>query len=106
MQKPQKHESRSVAHKSERHADERVEEEGRGVGYVAADLGDLAQWGEEEGSEAVAESGVERRVRLDRGWKRSLLTCPGLSGGSKEVMLYPHEQGQPKGRVLMAGPVL
>lgn len=59
MQESQEHESRGVAHESERNAHERVEEECRGVWYVAADLRNLAKGGEEEGSEAVAESDVE-----------------------------------------------
>jgi hypothetical protein len=59
LEESQEHESRGVAHESERDAHERAEEKRRGVWYVAADLGDLTQRGEEKGTEAVAESGVE-----------------------------------------------
>lgn len=48
-------------HEGERDAHERVEEERRGIWYVSADLGDFAQWGEEQGTDAVAESEVEHR---------------------------------------------
>ena len=58
MQESKEHESRGVAHESERDAHERVEEECRGVWYVTADLGDLAQGREEQGTDAVAESDV------------------------------------------------